>query len=160
MSQSPRPTAGLFTQLDITAGAGYPKTGPTGAPQDEQTFLLRSILAGVDRHNELLEEMLTHMQQSQKQRGQELNQWKQANPMLAESCRHAAEALSKVQVEYLNTITQEVEDNADYLTDGEFALNEFVDRFGPRLAHLNGVLQVLAQLASIPPQTASPAEPS
>jgi hypothetical protein len=27
-------------------------------------------------------------------------------------------------------------------------LNEFVDRFGPRLAHLNGVLQVLAQLGS------------
>ena len=27
-------------------------------------------------------------------------------------------------------------------------LNEFVDRFGPRLAHLNGVLQVLSQLSS------------
>jgi hypothetical protein len=26
--------------------------------------------------------------------------------------------------------------------------NEFVDRVGPRLAHLNGVLQVLAQLGS------------
>jgi hypothetical protein len=31
-------------------------------------------------------------------------------------------------------------------------LNEFVDRYGPRLAHLNGVLQVLAQLGSTPPQ--------
>jgi len=31
--------------------------------------------------------------------------------------------------------------------DGEFMLNEFVDRFGPRLAHLNGVLQVLSQLS-------------
>ena len=28
-------------------------------------------------------------------------------------------------------------------------LNEFVDRFGPRLAHLNGVLQVLSQLSMI-----------
>ena len=26
-------------------------------------------------------------------------------------------------------------------------LNEFVDRFGPRLAHLNGLLQVLSQLS-------------
>jgi hypothetical protein len=34
--------------------------------------------------------------------------------------------------------------------DGEFMLNEFVDRFGPRLAHLNGVLQVLTQLGSTP----------
>ena len=34
--------------------------------------------------------------------------------------------------------------------DGDFLLNEFVDRFGPRLAHLNGVIQVLAQLSSTP----------
>ena len=27
-------------------------------------------------------------------------------------------------------------------------LSEFVDRFGPRMAHLNGILQVLAQLGS------------
>jgi hypothetical protein len=37
--------------------------------------------------------------------------------------------------------------------DGEFVLSEFVDRFGPRLAHLNGMLQVLAQLSSIPNPT-------
>jgi hypothetical protein len=29
-------------------------------------------------------------------------------------------------------------------------LNEFIDRYGPRLAHLNGVIQVLAQLSSVP----------
>jgi hypothetical protein len=34
------------------------------------------------------------------------------------------------------------------LIDGEFMFNEFVDRHGPRLAHLNGVLQVLAQLGN------------
>ena len=37
-------------------------------------------------------------------------------------------------------------DNYETLLDGEFMLNEFVDRFGPRLAHLNGLLQVLSQL--------------
>jgi hypothetical protein len=40
--------------------------------------------------------------------------------------------------------------------DGEFMLNEFVDRFGPRLAHLNGVLQVLAQLSSAPNPAGAP----
>jgi hypothetical protein len=34
------------------------------------------------------------------------------------------------------------------MMEGEFMLNEFVDRFGPRLAHLNGMIQVLAQLSS------------
>jgi hypothetical protein len=37
------------------------------------------------------------------------------------------------------------------MLDGDFALNEFVDRYGPRLAHLNGVLQVLSQLSSVAP---------
>jgi hypothetical protein len=43
-----------------------------------------------------------------------------------------------------------VNTNAEALTDGDFMLNEFVDRFGPRMAHLNGVLQVLATLSSNP----------
>ena len=64
--------------------------------------------------------------------------------------RKAAESLSKVQLEFLQSLTEEVYENADALMDGEFMLNEFVDRFGPRLAHLNGVLQVLSQLSPQP----------
>jgi len=40
--------------------------------------------------------------------------------------------------------------------EGDFMLNEFVDRFGPRLAHLNGVLQVLTQLGSNPEPSNTP----
>jgi len=43
--------------------------------------------------------------------------------------------------------------------DGEFMLNEFVDRFGPRLAHLNGVLQVLSQLSAAPDSAGAPNVP-
>ena len=88
------------------------------------------------------------MASNQKQRAQELNQWKQANPQLADGCREAAETLSRVQVEYLDRMTEEINDAGDDLLDGEFLLNEFIDRYGPRLAHLNGVIQVLAQLST------------
>ncbi len=86
-------------------------------------------------------------------RNAELNQWKQANPRLAKGCRMAAEALSKAQAEFLQTLTDEVNASADDLLDGDFVFNEFIDRFGPRLAHLNGVIQVLAQLSSVPNPT-------
>ena len=36
------------------------------------------------------------------------------------------------------------------LVEGEFMLTEFIDRFGPRMAHLNGILQVLSQLSAVP----------
>ena len=52
------------------------------------------------------------------------------------------------QTEFLESLTEEIEDQEEHLIEGDYMLNEFVDRFGPRLAHLNGVLQVLAQLGS------------
>ena len=90
------------------------------------------------------------MSAAQRQRAQELCQWKDANPDLARGCRSAAETLSRVQTQFLQNLTEEIETHEDCLMDGEFMLNEFVDRFGPRLAHLNGVLQVLSQLSYTP----------
>ncbi len=155
MSHESRPTSALFTQVDITAGAQLTQAVDGLGVVAEQTGLLRNILAAQDRQNELLEELVNQLSTAQRQRATELGQWKQANPDLARHCRVAAEALSQVQVEFLNTMTQEINDNTEALMDGEFVLNEFVDRFGPRLAHLNGVLQVLAQLSSAPNPTTS-----
>ena len=42
----------------------------------------------------------------------------------------------------------DVNDGFEDMMDSEFVLNEFVDRYGPRLAHLNGVLQLLSQLSA------------
>ncbi|HTM53053.1 MAG TPA: hypothetical protein VL175_03460 [Pirellulales bacterium] len=143
----------LFTQVDITAGAPVSRARDHHEAAEEQISLLRSLLAAQARQNELLEELTNQMSAAQRQRNTELAQWKQAHPELARSCRVAAESLSQVQIEFLNGMTQEINDNVDALMDGEFMLNEFVDRFGPRLAHLNGVLQVLAQLSSVPTPT-------
>ena len=106
-------------------------------------------------HKSELVDELAGLATSHKQRLQELHQWKTANPRLANSCREAAESLSRVQVEYLERMTDEITESADDMTYGEFVLNEFVDRYGPRLAHLNGVIQVLAQLGNNPQQTQS-----
>ena len=146
---NPHPASSLFTQVDITpSSAGAPNE--QASEGSENTAILRQVLAAQDRQNELLEELVNVMGSSQRQRQNELGQWKQANPELAKTCRTAAETLSKVQIEFLEKLTEEVNDNAEILMDGEFMLGEFVDRFGPRLAHLNGVLQVLSQLGVAP----------
>ena len=158
MSHEPQRTRPpLFSQIDVTPPA-YPAT-PAGRQDIEQTRLLREILSAQDRQNELLEELVSHLTGSQKQRANELGQWKQANPHLARNCRAAAEALGKVQAEFLESLTAEVNANYENLLDGEFMLNEFVDRFGPRMAHLNGLLQVLSQLSATPNPTIAPNAP-
>ena len=87
MSHESRSTPALFTQVDITAGSQLTRTRDTHESSDEQTGLLRNILASQDRQNELLEELVNHLSGSQKQRATELGQWKQANPHLARNCR-------------------------------------------------------------------------
>jgi hypothetical protein len=121
----------------------------------DQAETLREILVAQDRTNELLEELINKVTHVQRQKQAELKKWKEAHPKLAESCRRAAEALSKVQIEFLDRITDEIEESAEEMAYGDFLLSEFIDRFGPRLAHLNGVLQVLAQLASTPTPAAA-----
>lgn len=148
----------FYTQIDVSHGTYNPPAGGQSGGTAEIIGLLRELLAAQDRQNELLEELISQVGAAQRQRAAELGQWKQANPSLAAACRSAAEALSKIQTEYLVSITQEINENFEQLRDGEFMLNEFVDRFGPRLAHLNGLLQVLSQLSSTPNPT-SPSGP-
>lgn len=72
-------------------------------------------------------------------------------PQLAKNCRMAAEVLAKVQTQFLQNITEEVYHNEESLADSDYMLSDFCDRFGPRMAHLNGVLQVLSQLSANQP---------
>ena len=138
-------------RIDVSQNASEPSIGnPNMNNGNEVTALLQQLVIGQDRTNDLLEDLVDQMGSASRQRANELGQWKEANPLLARKCRAAAEALSQVQTEFLENLTYEVSDNFENMLDGEFVLNEFVDRYGPRLAHLNGVLQLLSQLSAMP----------
>lgn len=151
MSSTRRPVPPLFTQVDVSTSS-HTHAHPTiaSSSREEQTELLREVLSAQDRTNELLEELSGILAATQKQRANELNQWRNAHPALSSACREAAEALTRVQIEYLERMTEEINDTSEDMVEGDFLLNEFIDRYGPRLAHLNGVIQVLAQLSSVP----------
>ncbi len=150
-------TTSLFTQVQVSpTGQALPELSER-AERHEQTQLLRDILTSQDRQNELLEGLINLLATPHRQRASELHNWKQANPRLANNCRSAAETLGKIQAEFVEKLTDEVNENAEDLMDGEFMLMEFVDRFGPRLAHLNSVLQMLAHLSSNPRDETEPA---
>lgn len=151
MAREPQ-NSSLFTHIDVSShtATNASSAKPESDVGGDVAALLHQLVHGQQRQNELLDELVQQMSAAQKQRSNELGQWKEANPRLARQCREAAEALSGVQTEFLRNLTEEITDNAESFLDGDFMLNEFVDRFGPRLAHLNGVLQVLSQLSSMP----------
>lgn len=151
-----RPMSALFGAIDVSAN---PQSASNTRVSSEELAIsiLRQIATTQERQTKLMEEMVAHLGAAQRQRVQELGAWKEQNPKLSRNCKAAAETLSKVQTQFLQTITEEVIMGDDSLMDSEFMLNEFVDRFGPRLAHLNGILQVLAQLGSAPQTADQPA---
>jgi len=138
----------IYTQLEVSAGLPAHSSQAEVVETNETTAVLNDIRDTLDKQNQLLEELVNHLTQNQRQRNQELAQWKSANPGLVRSCRRAAETLSRVQTDFLKQMTREVNENSEALADADFMLNEFIDRFGPRMAHLNGVLQVLSALSN------------
>ena len=149
MSQDSNEFPPVF-RIDVSADPSPTSAGGNQNGDAAIIALLRQVVVGQNKSNQLLEDLVQQQNVSQRQRATELGQWKDANPDLARCCRSAAETLSRVQTEFLRSLTDEVVENEDALMDGEFMFTEFVDRFGPRLAHLNGVLQVLSQLSTMP----------
>lgn len=146
MGNDPSQYSPIFS-IDVSADNNSSRQ--SNASNDDVVLrLLTQMVAAQQKQNQLLEQLVQVNVNTQKQRQTELQQWKDANPRLANACRDAAEKLSNVQAEFLEKLTDEIDVHDEDMYDSEYALNEFLDRFGPRLAHLNGVLQVLAQLGS------------
>jgi len=144
----------VFTQMDISANTiASSHAGSTVAIEHapETIQLLRDMVALQHRSCELLSELVAQVSLQQRQRAAELKAWKDANPALATSRRRAAESLAKVHTDFLGNVAQEAFENAEDFADSEYALGEFIDRHGPRLAHFNGVLQLFAQLGGPAP---------
>jgi phage shock protein A len=149
MSADPRSFSTMFS-IDVTADARTQQAVNKIDANELICVLLRQLVEGQQKEIKLLEEIAHHVSMHHKQRQNEIGNWKETNPDLARSCRIAAEALAKAQNQFIHNLTEEVADSEESLTDSDYMLSEFIDRFGPRLAHLNGLLQVLSQLSTVP----------
>ncbi len=145
--------------IDVTQGLAPgraqndQRTRNTLPSTSEAAMLLRILIQGQDRlitaqnrQNELLEEIAEALTGAARQRQNELAQWRRSNPRLAILCRKATEKLSDIHSEFINTLSEEIGENEE-IAENEFQLSDFLDRFGPRIVHLNAMLQMLSQLA-------------
>jgi len=139
------------TQIDITStNDPIDTTVPQQKNMSSQTevvAVLKDILVTQKRSCDLLSDVLKHVSFQQRQRAAELQTWRENNPYVAQACRKAAKGLSHVHTDFLTTLAEEAAESAEDFTDSDYALGEFIDRYGPRLAHFNGVMQLLSQLA-------------
>jgi uncharacterized phage infection (PIP) family protein YhgE len=163
MSNDPGPFSPIFS-INVSAEGASPQNAPAPAPAtapgarslDVGTALIalmRQMVDSQNRQNQMIEQLLQinrqvlqSTQQANAQRQNEMNQWRNAHPELVQSCKSALETLSAVQTDFLDKMTTEIQDSRDDLVDSEYMFADFLDRYGPRMAHLNGILQILNHL--------------
>ncbi len=172
----------IFSQIDVTSMVSPPESvGPDSVKQfqNDQIILqqqiisqqkqmmaqqqrqhaemmncMRELLDHQRRQSSMHAQMISMQSQGAQQRAMELKQWRAAHPQLSLACRSALEMLGRVQSEYYDKMVSEIDDSGTSLEYGDYMVNEFIDRFGPRLVHLNSLLQLLSQLAMPPGEEA------
>lgn len=153
MSHDPTQFSPVFS-IDVSPD---PASNTPPRPTDVGTALIqltRQLIESQQRQNQLLDQILSvnkqvlqASNQANAQRQNELTQWRNAHPKLVRSCKEALETLSNIQTDFLQNLADEVAESKDGLAESEYVFTEFLDRFGPRMAHLNGILQVLNHLS-------------
>jgi chromosome segregation ATPase len=102
-------------------------------------------------HRQQLELTREAAQSAREQRARqfsELERWQAGHEAVLEPCKESLVHLEQIHAALMGDLTEYVRENHENLIDGEFALTDFVDRFGHRLAHLNTMLAVLRPLAA------------
>lgn len=155
--------AGESGSMDVTFNllvdsVTSPKPAPvvSSVPADVQIIqLLRELVNGQQRQNELLQRMIEQSNAAQQARVNELNAWRAAHPNLAQACHDSMASLGRAQATVLQELTEELQDSGEQIEESPYLMAEFIDRYGPRMAHLNCLLQMVGQLG----QTSGSSDP-
>jgi hypothetical protein len=141
-------------QFDVSSPVAPAAPPPQPAnPAAEAADLLRQIL-------EVQREQLTHMQtfsaahDSSSRWKAFLARWRDDFSGLAQACRQSVPILERTYGKLIAELTEHLCQNGDDALDNDFALQEFLDRYGMRLAQLGTILNLVAPLA----EAGSPSE--
>ncbi len=133
-----------------------------GTPQGNDPVALLHILINLqsqtlelqrqslEQERQILELTRENTQVARDQRARQisdLERWQNSHDGVIDNCKEALAKLEQVHSGLMRDMSEYVDDNHENLVDGDFALSDFVDKFGPKLAHINTMLAVLRPLA-------------
>jgi chromosome segregation ATPase len=116
--------------------------------QSQTLDVQRQILENQRQQLELAREAAQIARDQRSRQIAELERWQNSHEGVIDHCRDALGQLETVHSSLMADLARYVDENHENLVEGDFSLSDFVDRFGPRLAHLNTMLAVLRPLAA------------
>ena len=142
----------VFSQIDVS-GMISTSTGVEERMLEQQRHgelmgALFELITQQKRQNELIQQLINLQTAPTRQRNADLQNWRHAHSDLARGCRALLNSLSEMQIDYFTRMVEDAAEKGAEWTGSEYLFTDYIDRFGPRIMHLNGILQALSQLAS------------
>jgi hypothetical protein len=149
-------------QFDTASAGRTPPVVPQQTPVEATNDLLRQLLElqrdSTVQQREMLaqlvaveQEHLNHAraaaQDALSRWRNLLSRWQNQHPEFANQCRQAYPLLEKAYVGMLVGMVEELARDGDDALENDFAVQEFLDRYGMRVGQLSHLLSVLGPLA-------------
>jgi hypothetical protein len=134
-------------QIDATAGSSATPGGAETASGGEVVELLRQLL-------DVQREQLAYQRAVHDLTGRWrafLGRWQQEFPGLSDTCRQAVPALERSYANLVVELTDRLCGEDGESLESDFALREFLDLYGMRLAQLGTILNLITPLAEAGP---------
>ncbi|GIW81005.1 MAG: hypothetical protein KatS3mg105_2812 [Gemmatales bacterium] len=122
---------------------------PKPEPVNENTELLRQILE-VQKQQLALAQAAAAAHDTTSRWKAFLNRWHNDFADLASACRQILPQLERAYGTLLSDLTEHLQEHG--APDNDFALQEFLDRYGMRLAQLGTILSLVGPLAEVAAQ--------
>jgi hypothetical protein len=142
----------MIFQFDMTS-TDYPSPEQVPIGPHDLAGLLRELL-NVQREQLALQRNLLSAHDGGARWRAFLARWREDFPDLKESCRQAVPVLERTYSKLITEMTEQLCQSGSDSLENDFALQEFLDRYGMRLTQLGTILNMVAPLA----EAGSPSE--
>jgi hypothetical protein len=116
--------------------------------QSQTLEMQRQALEIQRQQLEMVRETTQVAREQRARQAADLERWQQGHSRVLDHCKEALGQLEQVHASLMRDMAEYIDENHENLVEGDFTLSDFVDRYGPKLAHLNTMLAVLRPLAA------------
>jgi hypothetical protein len=153
-------------QFDIASSSSIPLAAPPLGPEAIPDLLRQILEVQRDQLNQILEVQKEHLQhvrivaQENLARWRNLlGRWQNEHPEFADHCKQAYPLMEKIYVQMLANLVEEVSEQGDDALDSDFAVQEFLDRYGMKLGQLSHILSIIGPLSEAAQQLEAAKQP-
>jgi transketolase len=154
-------------QFDVASSSKTPPLNVQPPTAETVPELLRQILeVQRDQLTQILEVQKEHLNHARATAQDNLSRWRQLltrwqdeYPEFAEHCKKAYPLMEKSFMQMLSNMVEELAQQGDESLDSEFAVQEFLDRYGMKLGQLSHLMSIVGPLSEAANQIEASKQP-